>query len=107
MPCGGRYGGGPRRAETLHWRRNAPVTEVRAGCALMVEAEKPFTLDLTFDGGAVAGLHAEPRAFGLHGVILDPTVLHDKRRIDFRYHSDEPESRRDDWITVNIMHRDP
>jgi glucoamylase len=63
---------------TQHWRTTAPFPALPAGCDLVVEDDRAFTLHFGFDGWApatVAERVAAPLAFGMSGVRFTAAEL--------------------------------
>jgi glucoamylase len=82
----------PRRTTTWYWRDNGPVQHLPAGCELVVEDTRPFTLHFAFDGwkeGTLAERRAEEGRFGMYAVPLTAEQLAGRADLQFTRRRDD------------------
>jgi glucoamylase len=89
-----------------HWRTNAPLPELPAGCSLVIEDGSAFTLHFGFDGWTPASIQertAAPLSFGMVGVSFTAAELNGHTSLQFvRRYSDGHWESPDRSIKLNI-----
>jgi glucoamylase len=86
-----RYRGLRPEATTWHWRDEAPSSVLPSGRSLVIEARRPFTLHVGFDGWQrIKDITSQPLGLGMHGVRFDPPALASAISLQFtRFFPDE------------------